>query len=910
MGFMRLGSQNTTPPPPTAATCGSGRVSSKPQNIFAAKKKTNDPSPTTAPIRNKNHSSDNNSNSTKDQSATTTNNSTRITRTTRTVWSTARERGQAIIRTTTRSPAKQNPHITTISTTRSKSSNNHTARSPSRAQPTTATTSTSTSTSTSTTPQPPLPPPSLTLSPPQTTNPSTHDTPPPLPPPSLLSPRPGSATTSLQLQSRQRPRPRPLSLAAAGRPALNLRDQNAAPVLAPVLKENKNMDHENSLNPSTSTNSRLQMPSLSATAARGINRTPLTPKIASASRTLQSQTSSVSTAAATPKATVATTPLPRRAQRPASFIATNNGSNQALYDDPSTVSAAAFSPHLNSNVTPRSGSRQNRVDSASSTPTGTPNHDRSDAFPFSPDMGRRPMVTFDAVSPERNMPMKQDITNSRDSKFFHASDAKMVRPMSASKMVSPKNPTFFYANGNGIGSKPTSPATLSPPLSPGLNRSQESKFMYANGTPEVRPSPQPTLSRGSGSNGSSSSKGPPVRPTMASRSVSPSKLPLHSQPSYRNSTGSQSAIMHTAAASTTRGQVSPPLMSPNPALRRPGTATSRSSGHSRSGSLVKGDGTAESLKSMTSPAIGLFPPANLSPTKAPPLTLASIIQAAEEFTENEPDLDHEDEHEHEHEDAASPGDQSVLQSPTKSNGSSADPLTELIANARRERKVQDLQIRNASLEAINRTLERQMRKQTAELRRFRRLSRAGHLSLASTTLSSRAPSGAVSELELESIGLSDLSEEDLSMRELEDESLSDTESISSDLSASVLEARDEKHRERDEERLKLDLSKHQQILIDSQKINQSIKRCLNWTEELINEGKKALEYQVRVSDIRLGGRVLDPLDEEEESSKLPLPDDMAAAEVKPTEEVAEPPATWGTEPQDRDSGIELPRDGD
>ncbi|KAI0505703.1 hypothetical protein F5B22DRAFT_639761 [Xylaria bambusicola] len=649
------------------------------------------------------------------------------------------------------------------------------------------------------------------------------------------------------------------------------------------------------------------MPSLSATAARGINRTPLTPKIASASRTLQSQTSSISTAAPTSKANVTTTPLPRRTQqRPTSFIATDNGSNQALYDDPSSVSAAAFSPHLNSNVTPRSGSRQNRVDSASSTPTGTPIHDRSDGFPFSPDMGRRPTVTFNAVSPDRNMPLKQDIANSKDSKFFHASDAKMARPTSASKMASPKNPTFFYANGNGIGSKPTSPATLSPPLSPGLNRSQESKFMYANGTPEVRPSPQPTLSRGSGSNGSISSKGPTVRPTMPSRPVSPSKLPLHSQSSYRNSTGSQSATMHAAAASTARGQVSPPLMSPNPALRRPGTATSRSSGHSRSGSLVKGDGAVESLAPMTPSPMGLFPPANLSPTKAPPLTLASIIQAAEEFTENEPDLDHEDEHEHE--DIASPGDQSVLQSPTKSTGSSADPLTELIANARRERKVQDLQIRNASLEAINRSLERQMRKQTAELRRFRRLSRAGHLSLASTTLSSRAPSGAISELDWESLGLSDLSEEDLSMRELEDESLSDTESVSSDLSASVLEARDEKHRERDEERLKLDLSKHQQILIDSQKINQSIKRCLNWTEELINEGKKALEYQVRVSEIRLGGRVLDPLDEEEESSKLPLPDDTAPSEVKPTE-VAETPATWGIEPQDRDSGIELPRDG-
>ena len=54
----------------------------------------------------------------------------------------------------------------------------------------------------------------------------------------------------------------------------------------------------------------------------------------------------------------------------------------------------------------------------------------------------------------------------------------------------------------------------------------------------------------------------------------------------------------------------------------------------------------------------------------------------------------------------------------------------------------------------------------------------------------------------------------------------------------------------------LDLSKHQQLLVDSQMMNQSIRRCLGWTEELIKEGKKALEYQVRVSDVELGGRVL------------------------------------------------------
>jgi hypothetical protein len=41
-------------------------------------------------------------------------------------------------------------------------------------------------------------------------------------------------------------------------------------------------------------------------------------------------------------------------------------------------------------------------------------------------------------------------------------------------------------------------------------------------------------------------------------------------------------------------------------------------------------------------------------------------------------------------------------------------------------------------------------------------------------------------------------------------------------------------------------------------MNQCLKRCLGLTEGLISEGKKALDYHVRVSDIAIGGRVLLP----------------------------------------------------
>jgi hypothetical protein len=84
------------------------------------------------------------------------------------------------------------------------------------------------------------------------------------------------------------------------------------------------------------------------------------------------------------------------------------------------------------------------------------------------------------------------------------------------------------------------------------------------------------------------------------------------------------------------------------------------------------------------------------------------------------------------------------------------------------------------------------------------------------------------------------------------------------LSPNSLAQHDARHRATDEKRFMLDLAKHQELLIDSQKMNQSLKRCLGWTEELIKEARKALEYQVRVSDVEIGGRVLAPdeLDEE------------------------------------------------
>ena len=127
-----------------------------------------------------------------------------------------------------------------------------------------------------------------------------------------------------------------------------------------------------------------------------------------------------------------------------------------------------------------------------------------------------------------------------------------------------------------------------------------------------------------------------------------------------------------------------------------------------------------------------------------------------------------------------------------------------------------------------------MRKQNAELRRFRRLSRSGRLSLARQS--------AVTEVSVSDISDITSEEED----DDDDEGYGEEEGQGGEESRLV----------KDETRLKLDLRKHQELLVDSQKMNQSLKRCLGWTEELVKEGKRALEYTVRVSEVEVGGRVL------------------------------------------------------
>ena len=624
---------------------------------------------------------------------------------------------------------------------------------------------------------------------------------------------------------------------------------------------------------------RARQPQLSAAAARVGHRPPLTPKVA-ATKQQQQQQPGVS---------------PLGARRP--------GQQDAAATPPSA------SPFL-ANITPRTGMRQTRVESTNTTPNGTPDPNKN----FEGWESTRPGLGVSNLSFEgsrlslQSNPQQQQ-GDSRDSKFFHASDARQApqgpaqqRPAS----VPQKPSTFFYANGTSTESKKATSPPANPSFTPTLVTTPEptsTKFFYANGAPDQQARPGLTTS-GSASTVSTSSRLANSRPGTGNSATGPiapslsrpmSPVKAASTPSVTSSlqgsalppsnTSHPSITSHPSLApapNTNKRRVSietPPSRGPPPLAAR---------GHFRTGSVPSPERIIIPKSRSPQPLELSSPPLSPGLTR-PAMTMASILQAAEDLKCDNDDKDDESLPE--------------VHSPTKSV-QSTDAVSELVANARRERKVQDLEITNASLEAINRTLERQLRKQTAELRRYRRLSRSGRFSLASGA-SSRVTSAAMTD---PPVDLSDVSEDDQT-------EMDDQDSFhESDFSSDEMDSNDDPtspntrmavRRKRDELRLQLDLTKHQELLIDSQKINQSIKRCLNWTKNLIKEGHKALEYSVRVSDVQLGGHVLAPPDEEEEDHSFQEPIYGEAAETHHLSTL-EPPL--GKPIQDRDSGIELPPD--
>ncbi|KAF4441452.1 hypothetical protein F53441_12039 [Fusarium austroafricanum] len=694
----------------------------------------------------------------------------------------------------------------------------------------------------------------------------------PLPKTRSKTPTPGQAQTKAQARPRF-PSAGDTISSTRTTPSLGFHEARQQHVLSVTATKTSTRSTSSSSAPPASkmapSDTRHRPPQLSAAAAKTVGRAPLTPKIASTAK----------------GPALGAPPLVRR-------------STQGL--------TSATSPRDDHAVTPRSSSRMSRNNSNSSTPNGTPNLDRD---------GWDPRASLNSTG--RQSLSRAESPADLDAKFFRASDAPTSLQSSGRPSLGSQKPAYFNASkANSEYKKTTSPPT-SAPFTPVLNNAPEpssSKFFYANGADlELKPS----------SANSSTTRLQSKRPSTSS---SNNEQANHSQPPRPHSPikiaqPTLSILKNTGAPGlSNRPQVaSPPQIASPPPLAPPASITSKrrvsidaapkkQRGHARAGSVPNFDHSHSPRLPMSPAQRRPFeygsPPG--SPGSAQPaLTMASILQIAE-------DIDDEEIEEEEGE-TKEDGSQPDLQSPTKS---SHEPVNELVANARRERKVQDLEITNASLEAINRTLERQLRKQQAEIRRYRRLSRSGRLSAVASAASSRVTSAALTDAP---INLSDLSEEDDSAPLSEDEehdSLDESDLSMESVSASdPLDPTDEKaiekamaRRKRDEDRLQLDLTKHRELLVDSQKINQSIKRCLNWTEILIKEGQKALEYKVRVTDVEFGGHILAPAigdEDEDDDGALSGVDDF---ETDPGSATLEPPLPWEKTSQDRDSGIELQPD--
>ncbi|KAF2814635.1 uncharacterized protein BDZ99DRAFT_566595 [Mytilinidion resinicola] len=644
-------------------------------------------------------------------------------------------------------------------------------------------------------------------------------------------------------------------------------------------------------------NTRPLMPTL---ASNRTAKTPKTPRLAPSSASAQSNAS--------------------QTRRPDRSDAPGYTPRDTVPRDDLSTPVKAF---LNNNITPRSSSRKSRVgtNSTQSTPSGTPSGTPTTSRPVSTtggldtrgqgnalnglgiygSSGCRPKNLVNGGSGPQNGALARspasygsDSSGPRENSpmFFHALDSRLQDSNPAQK----KSAAFFYANGIEDERSPRLSRGPSPPLSAiERARSQPQSDIKSHSpilTPPLTTVPEAT------------SYPNPAHNLPSLRPPSPSKESIHL--SYRK--GASQVIRPSISQRPSELSILPAhsyLGSPGVresdnerASRRRSSAESSSVriGHAKSASLSSIDSGTPIKK-----AFQAHIDSGSSPSPSPLQREAGSVSNGSRpdnmvsgSTPPREDL--------------SGFPLSLPQSPTKSNlGQSAlQHMNELAANARRERKVLDLEISNSSLLAINRQLEREVRRQKAELRRFRRLSRAGRFS----SDTNRSSLGELSTIaDDDSDACSDTQEQDLvEEHEHNEEDTSDSSFDEEALSPTALADRDAYYREKDEKRLQLDLSRHRELLVDSQKMNQSLKRCLGWTEELINEGKKALEYKVRVSDVKLGGRVLSS----EEQAQTEAGEDIVqggtllSAWTLPDRSVSvSDRVSMSSSRTDRDSGVEL-----
>nr|POF02548.1 hypothetical protein CFP56_58179 [Quercus suber] len=425
-----------------------------------------------------------------------------------------------------------------------------------------------------------------------------------------------------------------------------------------------------------------------------------------------------------------------------------------------------------------------------------------------------------------------------ESRFFHASDAKKQEPAAPKRPETKKTPSFFYADGHQEDQPNSIRSTASSGLSPMVELRPSVPWMRTEIPAHVPRSP-PMLSPALSSVSNTSSFFPGQ---AAVRSPSPSKENIHL--SYRKGASQIFGTRPLSRPALSANEVATISEESRESLgptcsgtehKKSSSLSSIDSGNSH-GSRRRSATQAETYQS-PSPLYQEVKSAVVPRLSSPPRELPTIDTSL-----------------------AVPGIQSpppeTALSPTKT-------VADFAADARRERKVLDLEISNSSLLAINSSLEREVRRQKTELKRFRRLSRAGRLSSMPTERSARFSEGlsTLGELddedELDEAGALARLTENMSDGSSDDDEDEDESVTSGDYSSpSALSLRGNDRLAKDEKRLRIDLAKHKDLLVQSQMMNQTIKRCMYATEEMINEGKKALQYHVRVSDVKLGGRVL------------------------------------------------------
>lgn len=516
---------------------------------------------------------------------------------------------------------------------------------------------------------------------------------------------------------------------------------------------------------------------------------------------------------------------------------------------------------VEANVTPRSSSRQARADSTQSTPNsntnGTPTRN-----------GSRPAVSPSLSFAGRVAGARQDFIPGERSE----SDLNRLRDFGGSPYgVAPDTPSDVSHNPNpGLWrrSQENDPHFVGtnnvPHQEPVIKRPSHKKttsFVYANGAEELSDEASPN---GLKNVPTSQWNGPPRKSEAENGS------PLHSPffPISESEHGlgglspprqgvSPSHRKGTSQVVSANGYRSAPVK-PQPDSyhgrsqpQRQPSLTNKIDPRCRKASSVSSQDSSAAKAKVPTPILPHFPFPSVrdSPLVSPTLSASEkVIGHGNTFEQLENCIDR-------------------VQSPVSTTGSGdGSQVNDSVANARRERKLLDLEISNSSLLAINRSLEKEVLRQKSEVRRLRRMSRNTQRYSSLSTAASDLSQSQMSEL-------SEDDDEDVNDEHTGDylhhfES-SDGDSQDEDhMSPGALAQRDARHRKSDQRRLQLDLAKHKELLADSTKMNQSLKKCLGVTEQLIKDGNRALEYKVDTAEVRLGGRVLTDLNDTEDESML------------------------------------------